>query len=751
MRIVATIAIAAFTVGWCAVCLAEPSKPISDPPNAAPPSAAPAPASEPAAGGLDVDDSPEPFVAVRPRTEDDENRIDALSFFAAGRVAEQEDHTLQALRHYERASRYDASSRVARRQAVMLAIRLERWSDALRYAARGELDLDEASVLLELGRHFMEEDQYDEALRHFRAARTLQAEAKSAGYVLITREIGRSAFLAGQFAESAEAFAELMDALEHGEQHGLDERNRRYIVADNDGKSGMVPLYLLSAEAFLSADRPEQSIAALEKADAIAPNAALLAYRLARVDDKRRQPLKAIELLDKYFEAKETTAGLAPYQLLAKLLTDAGRGAELAGRLEELRQRDPQNQWLTLFLAEHYRQAEQFEKAEPLYRVVVPNSQTAAAYYQGLANVLHRLKQTESLLKLLGDVAGQTHSLEILGDVSSSIAADAETFEALVKLAKTRHQADADRLDYGSRLAVALLALKAGRADDAAEFFERAIKVSRENARHVYRTWADGLVRAKQYADAVGVLKRAMDERVVAADDPTLHYDLTTALLLDDKTGEAIETARHAASLNPRHIELAFRLAWVMYYAKRYDQAEAAFEEFIQRFDEAAKTEKERQRLHNARMVLSSIAVQKHDITAAEEWLSRVLDEFPDDIGAQNDLGYLWADQGKRLKMSLAMIERAVAAEPENAAYRDSLGWVLHRLGRQKEAVAELTKAAAGDSPDGVMLEHLGDACQAAEQSDAAKEAWQRALAAFEKEADQEKIARIKQKLSGAG
>ena len=43
-------------------------------------------------------------------------------------------------------------------------------------------------------------------------------------------------------------------------------------------------------------------------------------------------------------------------------------------------------------------------------------------------------------------------------------------------------------------------------------------------------------------------------------------------------------------------------------------------------------------------------------------------------------------------------------------AYRDSLGWVLFRLGTLDEAVAELKAAAAADEPDGVILDHLGDA-----------------------------------------
>ena len=60
-------------------------------------------------------------------------------------------------------------------------------------------------------------------------------------------------------------------------------------------------------------------------------------------------------------------------------------------------------------------------------------------------------------------------------------------------------------------------------------------------------------------------------------------------------------------------------------------------------------------------------------------------------------------------------------------AYRDSLGWVLFRLDKYPEAVVELEKAAAGKKPDGVVLDHLGDAYQKADQRDKAVEAWRKA------------------------
>ena len=74
----------------------------------------------------------------------------------------------------------------------------------------------------------------------------------------------------------------------------------------------------------------------------------------------------------------------------------------------------------------------------------------------------------------------------------------------------------------------------------------------------------------------------------------------------------------------------------------------------------------------------------------AEKLLRAVLDDDPDNAGACNDLGYHLADQGRdpdeaerlvRHALAVDRIERrkAGSADPESAAYRDSLGWVLFR------------------------------------------------------------------------
>ena len=49
-------------------------------------------------------------------------------------------------------------------------------------------------------------------------------------------------------------------------------------------------------------------------------------------------------------------------------------------------------------------------------------------------------------------------------------------------------------------------------------------------------------------------------------------------------------------------------------------------------------------------------------------------------------------------------------------------------MGVYDEAVVELTKAAAGEGPDPIILDHLGDALRASGNEVAAANAWQRAL-----------------------
>jgi len=96
------------------------------------------------------------------------------------------------------------------------------------------------------------------------------------------------------------------------------------------------------------------------------------------------------------------------------------------------------------------------------------------------------------------------------------------------------------------------------------------------------------------------------------------------------------------------------------------------------------------------------------------------------------------------------MIQLAVAAEPENYAYRDSLGWVLHRLGRDGEALVQLQKAVEPDKAEGEVLDHLGEVYAKLGQSREAEVAWKRSAEAYKKAGEEGKMKAIEKKMTKA-
>jgi tetratricopeptide (TPR) repeat protein len=100
----------------------------------------------------------------------------------------------------------------------------------------------------------------------------------------------------------------------------------------------------------------------------------------------------------------------------------------------------------------------------------------------------------------------------------------------------------------------------------------------------------------------------------------------------------------------------------------------------------------------------------------AKEWpkaeadFLKALELNPDQPAVLNYLGYSWIDQDMHLEPALEMIEKAVAAQPQDGYVVDSLGWAFYKLGRIDEAVKTLEQAVLLRPNDAEINDHLGDA-----------------------------------------
>jgi tetratricopeptide (TPR) repeat protein len=89
----------------------------------------------------------------------------------------------------------------------------------------------------------------------------------------------------------------------------------------------------------------------------------------------------------------------------------------------------------------------------------------------------------------------------------------------------------------------------------------------------------------------------------------------------------------------------------------------------------------------------------------------------------------MWAERGVNLPQAREMIQKAVKLEPKNAAFLDSLGWVLFKMDKPKEALPYLLKALENsEEPDSTLYDHLGDIYSSLHETAKAREAWLKAI-----------------------
>ncbi len=116
-------------------------------------------------------------------------------------------------------------------------------------------------------------------------------------------------------------------------------------------------------------------------------------------------------------------------------------------------------------------------------------------------------------------------------------------------------------------------------------------------------------------------------------------------------------------------------------------------------------------------------------LDVAEDDLKNILAKEPNNAQALNALGYTLADRTDRYAEALEYIQRAHRLRPNDAAIKDSLGWIQYRLGNTEEAIKYL-KEAFKLMKDPEIAAHLGEVLWVMGERESAKELWDEALKA---------------------
>jgi tetratricopeptide (TPR) repeat protein len=262
------------------------------------------------------------------------------------------------------------------------------------------------------------------------------------------------------------------------------------------------------------------------------------------------------------------------------------------------------------------------------------------------------------------------------------------------------------------------------------QYYAAAIPPATEQAMKVLSTWlandpqsigarlaqADVDMRSGQTRDSEQELSRLFADD---PDDPEVFRLMLRFYTQAGRLNDLINKLENQRQSHPRDTDTVARL--VLLYSEQKRNAEASRLLDSTRLAVADDADL----LYS----LSSLYGDLNQKQTAEDVLLQVVQLDPGHAGACNDLGFDWADQGKNLVRAEALIRSAVAAEPDNESFLDSLGWVLYKRGKFDEARQYLQQAIGSAAfPDPVVLDHLGDTLYRLSKMDDAYKAWQQSL-----------------------
>jgi tetratricopeptide (TPR) repeat protein len=426
---------------------------------------------------------------------------------------------------------------------------------------------------------------------------------------------------------------------------------------------------------------------------------------------------RALELAPSGPAAADAHLALGRTLALTHRAAEASRELEQAARIEgalaraaapEARELDPEP-WRELARL-RLDGGDEAGAAQACAELAALDPQEGAATYRDLAGRRLDARDPEGARRLLERAMklapGDPETLKLLARVEESRGHEAEARAAWERALA------ADPDDPDALFAAGQLALKKGDLGAARGWLRQLLLVAPDEAEvraRVAALWLE----ARQAADAL--------DAVGGGEDPRLAFLRGLALQQLRRWGEAASAFAEVPATA----------------ADLYPSARAALGYALGRAGRPAEA---------VRALKRGLAAQPQDPTmlyalgeaydragqrdAALAQMRAVLAVKADHAEALNFLGYAYAERGERLDEAQRYIERALAVEPENGYYLDSLGWVLFKKGDYPRAVSALEKADRLAGPEATILDHLGDAYRRARRPADAARAWQRALTA---------------------
>jgi pentatricopeptide repeat protein len=484
-------------------------------------------------------------------------------------------------------------------------------------------------------------------------------------------------------------------------------------------------------------DGTAKAIQELEKLKELSPEDERTYAALGEAYFRINQPEKAIQAYEKYQTlAEDTDKG---YLEIAKYYANANnldKAVEYCSKGLAAQPESAESLWLLIQL---YAKQNKDKEAIPVYKKLLAVTGNNPQIKRQLAAALIEADQSKDAVEILNDLLKTTpddkklqillgraqielrqipEAIELLQSITKSDSQSPEGMEARFYLG-TAYERNGE---FGEAVTVfsSLLESPGLKADEEKAnkiIFQQHLAADYEELREYDKAIAvyQDIVKTdpKMISRLINVyrLDRRFDKALSLGkqnydkDPGDIRMGIIYARTLGDagKGKEGVEILSKLLQSNPSKVDIYVNMSAIYMQDKRYSDAEK-----ILRRAQEKKLDDEGDR-DSLNLQLASVYEKQKDFDRAESLLKEMLKTKPDNAVALNYIGYMLADRGVRLEEAVRYVKEALAIDPRNGAYLDSLGWAffkLNDLGNAEKYLLEADKLTRNDS---TIDEHLGD------------------------------------------
>ncbi|MCX7875849.1 MAG: tetratricopeptide repeat protein [Melioribacteraceae bacterium] len=300
-------------------------------------------------------------------------------------------------------------------------------------------------------------------------------------------------------------------------------------------------------------------------------------------------------------------------------------------------------------------------------------------------------------------------------NVGLSFLLQAQKDSTSIDFAKTIFEIlDKDSTDWEVKAYLGEIAIRKKQDSIAINYFKEATKLAEWNAQ-VWIRLGGLLFDAHLYDDAIYFMQQAVEK---FPNDFVINLIYGLSLSQNKEHQKAVEILRRALKINANDLTALSAIGYSLNQIKQDDEA-------LFYLSKALNLDPNNLQIISIKALIHE---NRKEYLISDSLYIKALNIDSTNVLILNNLAYSYAERGIKLDEALKMSKKSVDAEPNNASYLDTYGWIHFKLGNYNVAKEYLEKAINIEKENATLIDHLGDVYFKLGDRKKSKELWEKAF-----------------------